>query len=427
MAKQDPYAALRIREFNVFLLMRFALVFAWSMQFVLIEWQVYALTKDPLYIGIIGLMEIIPALGMALFAGHIVDQKEKRSLLATCIALFSIISFGLFWITSPRVFNTWSTNQILYAIYGFVFFGGLLRSFFGPTIFSLVALIVPKKIYPNAATWNSSTWQMARVLGVTFAGFSISWLGTDDQSGVHWSLCIVFVLVLFSLVVLYRIKKKPILNPNIGEPVLQSLKQGVSFVFKTKAILVALTLDMISVLFGGAIALAAVFATDILQVGSEGFGILVAAPNIGSFLTMLVTAYIPIVKKAGLKLLVAVFGFGLSIIVFGLSSVFWISVMALFLSGVFDGVSMVIRQTILQLKTPDHMRGRVSSVNSMFVGSSNELGAFESGLTAKLMGTVRAVVFGGTMTLITVITTALASPSFRRLDLTDDMQDQETK
>jgi MFS family permease len=260
---------------------------------------------------------------------------------------------------------------------------------------------------------------MARVLGVTFAGFSISWIG------VHWSLCIIFGLVLFSLLVLFQIEKKPILNPKIGEPVMQSLKEGVNFVFKSKAILGALTLDMISVLFGGAIALAAVFATDILNVGPEGFGILVAAPNIGSFLTMLVTAYIPIVKKAGIKLLIAVFGFGLSIIAFGLSSVFWVSVMALFFSGVFDGVSMVIRQTILQLKTPDHMRGRVSSVNSMFVGSSNELGAFESGLTAKLMGAATAVVFGGTMTLITVITTAMVSPSFRTLDLTEDVEEHE--
>lgn len=425
MPKKDPYAALRYREFNLFILVRFALVFAWSMQFIIIEWQVYALTKDPLYIGLIGLMEIIPALGMALFAGHIVDQKEKRNLLALCIILFSLISFGLFWITSPSVFETWSTKQILYCIYALVFFGGLLRSFFGPTIFSLVALIVPKKIYPNAATWNSSTWQMARVLGVTFAGFSIGWLGENEQMGVHWSLCIVFGLVMFSLTVLYQIKRKPILNPNIGESVTKSLKQGVSFVFKTKAILGALTLDMISVLFGGAIALAAVFATDILKVGPEGFGILVAAPNIGSFLTMLVTAYIPIVKKAGIKLLVAVFGFGLSIIAFGVSTVFWLSVAALFFSGVFDGVSMVIRQTILQLKTPDHMRGRVSSVNSMFVGSSNELGAFESGLTAKLMGTVTAVVFGGTMTLITVITTAMVSPSFRRLDLSADLEEHE--
>lgn len=419
MAKTDPYAALRFKEFNIFLLVRFVLVFGWSMQFIVIEWEVYSLTKDPLSLGVIGLMEIIPAFTMALFAGHIVDQKEKRNLLALCIAAFSLISLGLFLLTWPVVVANWSTKTILYSVYALVFFGGFLRSFFGPTIFSLIALIVPKKVYPNAATWNSSTWQMASVLGPAFGGFSIGWMG------VHWSLCIIFGLVLLSLIILLQIKRKPILNPKIGEPIVESLKEGVRFVFKTKAILGAMTLDMIAVLFGGAIALLPVFAQDILKVGSEGFGILRAAPAVGAFITLMITAYIPISKNAGLKLLVAVFGFGLSIIVFGLSSIFWISVIALFFSGVTDGVSMVVRQTILQIKTPDHMRGRVSSVNSMFVGSSNELGAFESGLTAKLFGTVNAVVFGGTMTLITVLTTGIVSPSFRKLDLTKDIEEHQ--
>jgi MFS family permease len=419
MSKRDPYAALRFKEFNLFLMLRFILVFGWSMQFIIIEWQVYSLTKNPLSLGIIGLMEIIPAFSMALFAGHIVDQNEKRNLLLKCIGLFSLISLGLFLITDPSVEKGWSTTTTLYAIYCFVFIGGLLRAFFGPTIFSLVALIVPKKVYPNAATWNSSTWQMASVLGPAFAGFTINWLG------VHWSLCIVFGLVILSLVLLFGISKKPVLNPKIGEPVAQSLKEGLRFVFKTKAILGAISLDMIAVLFGGAVALLPVFAQDILKVGSEGFGMLRAAPAVGAFMTMLVTAYIPISKHAGLKLLVAIFGFGISIVVFGLSSIFWISLVALFFSGVTDGVSMVIRQTILQLKTPDHMRGRVSSVNSMFVGSSNELGAFESGVTAKLMGTVTAVVFGGAMTLITVITTGIVSPTFRKLDLQKDLEAHE--
>ena len=185
MAKRDPYAALRIKEFNIFLALRFVLVFAWSMQFIVVEWQVYSLTTDPLSLGLIGLMEIIPALGMALFAGHIVDQKEKRNLFLWIISLFSLISLGLFFISGDSI--TWSTNTILYAIYAFVFFGGLLRSFFGPTIFSLIALIVPKKVYPNAATWSSSTWQMASILGPAVAGFTINWIG------IHWSLCIVFM------------------------------------------------------------------------------------------------------------------------------------------------------------------------------------------------------------------------------------------
>lgn len=367
------------------------------MQFIIIEWQVYDITRDPLSLGIIGLMEIIPAVSMALFAGHIVDQREKRNLLATCIALFSLISLGLFILTWPEVVEDWSRNTVLYSIYGLVFFGGFLRSFFGPTIFSLVALIVPKRLYPNAATWSSSTWQVATVVGPAFGGFSILWIG------VHWSLCIVFSMVMLSLFFVFMIKKKPILNPKIGEPVFQSLKQGIKFVFNTKAIFGAITLDMVSVLFGGAVALLPIYAQDILKVGPQGFGALRAAPAIGASITMLATAYLPISRKAGMKLLAAIFGFGICIIVFGVSTVFWISMVALFFSGVTDGVSMVIRQTILQLKTPDHMRGRVASVNSIFVGSSNELGAFESGLTAKLMGTVTAVVFGGTMTLLTVL------------------------
>lgn len=419
MNKRDPYASLRIKEFNIFLAVRFVLVFAWSMQFIIVEWEVYTLTKNPLSLGIIGLMEVIPAVSMALFAGHIVDQKEKRNLLALCIGAFSLISFGLFFLTLPDFVSKTSEKTVLYGIYALVFFGGFLRSFFGPTIFSLIALIVPKKLYPNAATWSSSTWQIATVLGPAFAGFSIHWMG------VHWSLCIVFSLVLISLILVFFIKRKPILNPKIGEPIFQSLKEGIEFVYKTKAILGAITLDMISVLFGGAIALLPIYAQDILKVGPEGFGALRAAPAIGAALTMLTTAYIPISKNAGMKLLIAIFGFGVSIIIFGVSTTFWISILALFFSGVTDGVSMVIRQTILQLKTPDNMRGRVASVNSMFVGSSNELGAFESGLTAKLMGTVTAVVFGGTMTLITVITTGVVLPSFRRLDLTKDLEEHE--
>lgn len=415
----DPYAALRFKEFNIFLSVRFAMVFAWSMQFIVIEWQVYTMTKDPLSLGIIGLMEVIPAVGMALFAGHIVDQKEKRNLLIKCILGFSVISLGLFLLSWPGLENEWETKSILYGIYALVFLGGLVRAFLGPTIFSLIALLVPKKIYPNAATWSSSTWQMASVLGPALAGFSISIIG------VHWSMCVIVGFSILALLLLFQIDKKPILNPKIGEPVFESLKEGLNFVFKTKAVFGALTLDMIAVLFGGAVALLPIFAQDILQVGSEGFGILRAAPAVGAAITMLGATRFPLHKKAGKKLLWAVAVFGVCIIVFGLSTYFWLSVVALFLSGAVDGVSMIIRQTILQLKTPDNMRGRVASVNSMFVGSSNELGAFESGVTAKFMGAVTAVVFGGTMTLLTVGITAFVSPTFRRLDLSKDVEEHE--
>lgn len=417
MAKNDPYEALRFREFKFFLLMRFALVFAWSMQFVIIEWEVYSITKDPLSLGIIGLMEIIPAISMALFAGHITDQSEKKRLLAKCLIAFSGISLGLFLITMPDITKNYAPKTILYCIYVFVFFGGLIRAFITPSVFSLLGQLIPKKVYPNASTWSSSVWQIAAVTGPALSGIAIRYLG------VHWSLCFVLLCTVLALLLLTGIEKKPILNTKIGEPIFQSLKEGVRFVFNNKTILNAITLDMIAVLFGGAVALLPIFAQDILKVGSEGFGILRAAPAVGSFLTMILAAYIPLNKNAGMKLLVAIFLFGVCMIVFGLSVYFWVSVAALFLSGVFDGVSVVIRQTILQLETPDHMRGRVASVNSIFVGSSNELGAFESGLTAKLMGTVPAVVFGGTMTILTVTATGLLSPSFRKLDINKKIED----
>ncbi|WP_031428183.1 MFS transporter [Flavimarina sp. Hel_I_48] len=421
MTKNDPYAALRYKEFNIFLIIRFAMVFAWSMQFVVIEWEVYSITKNPLSLGIIGLMEVIPAVSLALFAGHIVDQKEKKGLLLKCILGFSVISVGLFLLTWQVIVEDLSTQLTLYLIYFLVFLGGIVRAFLGPTIFSLFSLIIPKKVYPNAATWSSSVWQMGAVVGPAVAGFSI------DGIGVHWSMLLIFGFSIIALTALSFIPKKPILNPKIGENVFESLKEGIRFVRKTKVVLSALTLDMIAVLFGGAVALLPIYAQDILKVGPEGFGILRAAPAVGALLIMFTSAYFPLNKNAGWKLLGAIFGFGVCVIVFGVSTIFWISVFALFMSGVTDGVSMIIRQTILQLKTPDHMRGRVASVNSMFVGSSNELGVFESGLTAKLFGTVTAVVFGGSMTLITVVITGLASPKFRKLDLRKDLEELEAQ
>jgi MFS family permease len=406
----DPYAALRIKEFNLFLIIRFALVFAWAMQFIVIEWEVYRITKDPLSLGIIGLMEIIPALGIALFAGHFVDKWEKRNLLIKCLIGFALISFGLVYLTWEATSTYLTSNTILIGIYALVFVGGLLRAFIGPTVFSLLSLIVPKNMYGNASTWSTTAWQMGSVTGPALGGFAILWFGVSS------ALFIVLVSVLIAFAVLLGIGRKPIMNKKVDESIFDSLKEGVKFVFKTREILGALTLDMVAVLFGGAVALLPIFATDILEVGPKGFGFLRAAPAIGSFITLLIITYFPIYKKAGVKLLLSIAGFGLSIILFGYSEWFILSFVALFLSGVTDGISVVIRQTILQLYTPDDMRGRVSSVNSMFVGSSNELGAFESGLTAKLFGPVKAVIGGGIITLLVVGYTALKFPKLRKLE-----------
>lgn len=416
MSKLDPYAALKIKEFNIFLFVRFLLIFGWSMQFIVIEWQVYSLTNDKLSLGIIGACEFVPAFFMAPFAGHIVDRKEKRNLFAILILFFLFISFAMFWLTSKQITTSWNINSIVLGIYSLVFFGGILRAFFGPTIFSLVALLVPKKIYPNAATWSSSTWKAASVTGALVGGFLVAYIG------VHKTLQIIFLLIIISLLFVFLIKKKPILNKKINESIKESLQVGLRFVFNDKVVLGALSLDMIAVLFGGAVAIFAVFAKDVLNAGPQGFGILNASLSLGSILTMLATTYLPITKNTGKKLLIAVFGFGLAMIVFGLSKIFILSVIALFIAGIFDGISMVIRQTILQLKTPDEMRGRVGAVNSMFVGSSNELGALESGIAAKILGAPLAVALGGTLTLITALTIGFKNASLRKLDLTKDIE-----
>jgi MFS family permease len=417
MTKKDPFSALRIPEFRWFILMRLAIVLAWSMQFVLIEWEVYRITKNPWSLGLIGLMEVIPAIIMALFAGHIVDQSEKRNMLLKCFAGTATISILFCYLVHPETATTIGKQPFLYAIYVLVFLGGIIRAFIIPSVFSLLGLIVPKTQFTNAATWSSSSWQVSAVIGPALAGFLIGGIGVFN------SMIFVTISIILGIFMLLQISKKPILNKKIGEPVTESLKAGIRFVFQNKIILNALSLDMFAVLFGGAVALLPIFAQDILQVGSEGFGILRAAPAIGGLLTMLASTMFSIEKNTGKKLLLAVFGFGISIIVFGLSQNFWISVIALFLSGVTDGFSVVIRSTILQIYTPDDMRGRVSSVNSIFVGSSNELGAFESGLTSKLFGVVNAVVFGGIMTLLVVGTTAVASPKFRDLALRQAQDD----
>ncbi|MBI1287841.1 MAG: MFS transporter [Flavobacteriales bacterium] len=413
MSKKDPYAALRFPQFRIFMALRFGLVLAWAMQFVVVEWEVYRLTKDPLSLGFIGLMEVMPAMSLALYAGHIVDRSEKRNLLVKGLLAFLSISSGLFLLTWPWFAEHFQTQTLIWGIYGLVFLGGFVRSFIGPTIFSLFSLLVPKEVYPNGATWSSMAWQSGAVAGPAIGGLAIGFMG------VHWSMLIIVGIVLISLLLLLRIPPQDVKNKDSKEPVGHSLKEGIRFVFRTKEILGAITLDMFAVLFGGAVALLPVFAQDILKVGSVGFGFLRAAPAVGSFLIMLVVAYFPLNRNAGKKLLAAIFGFGACIIVFGLSEIYWVSLLALFLSGVTDGVSVVVRQTILQLYTPDHMRGRVASVNSMFVGSSNELGAFESGLTARLFGTVNAVVLGGTITLLTVIGTGVLIPSLRNLDFNE--------
>jgi MFS family permease len=348
---------------------------------------------------------------LAPFAGHLVDKLEKRKIMLLCIVAYIILGMGLFLLTWDKAVAGIPTNWVLNLIYILVFSGGIVRAFVSPSNFSLMALIVPRPLYTNASTWSSSSWQIGAMAGPALGGVFIHMLG------VHWAMLLVVGVFFAPLYSMIKIKPKPILYKSQGESFFEGLTKGMKFVWNTKVVLNAMALDMFAVLFGGAVALLPAFATDVLHVGSLEFGFLRAAVAVGSLITMFILAYKPLVYKPGIKLLFAVFGFGLCIIVFGLSTNFYLSLGALLVSGMLDGISVVIRQTILQLKTPDDMRGRVSAVSSMFIGSSNELGAFESGSAARLMGLVPSVVFGGCVTLGVVITTYIISPAMRKLEL----------
>ncbi|MEO7176556.1 MAG: MFS transporter [Saprospiraceae bacterium] len=410
-SKTDPFQALRNLEFRFYVALRFFVTMGINMQAVIVGWKVYDLTKSELALGLIGLAEVLPALGLALPAGHLVDKSNKRNLLLCCIVGYFCIGVSLLLLTLQSSGDLISTTHTVNLIYLLMFTGGVLRAFSGPASFSLLSQIVPREAYANAATWSSSGWQFGAVIGPALGGFLYAW------GGAQMAFATVIILQFIGIICLLQIKSKPIQNTAKGIPIWQSLTEGMRFVFGNKVILSTLSLDLFAVLFGGAVALLPVFADQILKVGPQGLGILRAAPAAGAAITLVTLAYIPIKTKPGLKLLGAVFGFGLCIIGFGLSKSFFLSVILLFASGALDSVSVVLRSTILQLMTPDNMRGRVAAVNSMFIGSSNELGAFESGVTAKLMGTVTAVVFGGFMTIVIVIGVFFKSSAVRNLDL----------
>ncbi|MES2457177.1 MAG: MFS transporter [Bacteroidota bacterium] len=408
--KPDPFAALRFREFRSYLGMRFFFTFAYQMQAVIIGFHIYHLTKDPLALGFVGLCEAIPAITVALYGGYVADKSEKRGLLLKIFSGVFLCTLIMLIVTTPQMHSYVPTSYIIPIMYLMIFGIGIARGFFSPAVFSLMAQIIPKKLYPNSSTWNSSSWQAASILGPAAGGLIYGYYGIT----VTYYVIITFVFI--SLVCIFFLKSHP---PTFipKESIVKSLTAGVAFVFKTKMMLWAMSLDLFSVFFGGAVALLPVFANDILKVGPEGLGIMRGAASLGSVLTMLSMTVFSPMNKPWRNLLIAVTGFGTSIICYGLSTNFYLTLFFLFAEGAFDSVSVIIRSTIMQLLTPDEMRGRVSAVNSMFIGSSNEIGAFESGLTAKLMRTVPAVVFGGTMTILVAGVTYLKTKGLMKLSL----------
>lgn len=409
--KNDPYIALRNKEFRFYVLARFLITVSLTMQAVIIGYEIYELTNSKLLLGFIGLTEAIPAIGNALYGGYVADKSDKRTMLMLYVSLYTLMCVWLLYFTHTSTVELIGKQNVVIAIFIIIFLTGIARSFSGPASFGLVTQIVPRELLQSAITWSSSSWQLGAVLGPALGGMLLG------QMGITATFSVILILLMIAIFSIKQIGKKPIQYIPKGETVFESTLQGLRFVFHNKVILSCISLDLFAVLFGGAIALLPVYAKDILHVGAEGLGFLRASQAIGAIFMLIILAYFPIKKNAGIILLVAVFGFGIFIILFGISKLFWFSMFCLMMSGALDGISVSIRHTIVQLSTPDEMRGRVSAVNSMFIGSSNEIGEFESGATAAVMGTVPAVIFGGCMTCLVVIVTYFISPSIRKMEL----------
>jgi MFS family permease len=411
----DKNPVLRNKEFIAYMALRFGLFFALNMQSTTIFYWVYQITNNKLSLGMVGLAEVIPAIGCSLFAGHFVDLSEKRKMVLTSVISYIALGVSLFILTTPFSYATLGHDLTLGLIYTLVFVGGVIRSFMGPSLFALFGLVVSdRKLYANGSSWSSMALQLGGVMGPLAAGVMIAIDGV-----VTGMLAVTVVQILLLIPILY-IKTKPLVKKEQKEPILKSLTQGIHFVLKTPELLGAQLLDMFSVLFGGAIALLPVYQKEILHVDEVGFGLLRSAPGVGALITLGLLAFMPLKTNPGRKLFLAVTGFALSIIIFGISTNFYLSMFMLLLSGMFDAVSVVVRGTILQLVTPDHMRGRVASVNTIFISSSNELGDFESGVMAHWLGTVRAVVTGGCLTLGVIAITFFSAPQLSKFSFDDD-------
>jgi MFS family permease len=406
LPRHDPYAALRVLNFRWFVASLMAMTVATQIQAVVVAWQIYELTHDPLSLGLIGLAEAVPFIGVALFAGHVADRASRvRISLIALAALFACSVALLGFTLAPGIISP----RRVWPIYLVIFLSGIARSFLQPARSALGAELVPRELYPNAVTWRSSTWQFATVVGPAVGGLVYGFGSASAAYALDAAIMAISVLALAAM------RHSPPATAPSEESFVESLTTGIRFVRRQPIVLGALSLDLFSVLFGGAVALLPIFAAEILHVGPEGLGVLRAAPAVGAVTMSVLLAHLPPLRQAGRTLLYSVALFGLCMIGFGLSRNFLLSIALLGASGMADTVSVVIRSTLLQVLTPGHLLGRVSAVNAIFIGSSNEIGAFESGTAARLIGTVPAVVLGGMATLVVVAVTAVKVPSLRRL------------
>lgn len=415
--RHDPYAALRVPAFRWFIISLMALTVGVQVQGIAVSWQLYQATGDPLALGLAGLAEVVPFLALSLPAGHWADSHDRRRLALLGIAVLVACAVLLFGMSlalhgtagGAQVGSTrWSSPMLIYLVLAIT---GVSRAVLQPARQALGTMIIPASLFPNAVTWRSSTWQFASVLGPAVGGLLFAFAGPVPTYGVTVAL-LVLSLVTMGLVEVAPREPARAVKPT---PDRAAILEGVRFVLKDRLVLAALSLDLFAVLFGGATALLPVFTKTVLHASPQWLGYLRAAPAVGAVLMAVLIAHQPPMERAGRTLLMAVAAWGASVIGFALSRDVWLSCLLLAMGGALDSISVVVRSTLLQSRTPPHLMGRVMAVNSVFIGSANEIGAFESGLTARLFGPINSVLFGGVATIAVVLVMAIRSPTLRRL------------
>lgn len=406
----SPYAAVKIPDFRLLLAGRLLVTLSVQIQILAVGWQMYELTKNPLYLGFLGLSEAIPALSVALYAGHVADVVDRRHIIMWASAL---LSFCMFALCGGSYFLPGDVDLLVGTLFAVVAISGFGRGFYGAAIFGMISQVVPRELYGNAAAWNTANWQSSAVLGPIIGGFIYLRCGPVETYGLCGGLLVAGILCFLCI----KSKSDHVINKDVS--VIENIKEGLRFVFSNEVIWGSMAVDLFAVLFGGAVALLPIFVGEVFKMGPEALGFLRAAPPVGALLTAALFTHRPLNINAGKIFLCSVAGFGVCMIAFGLSTNYYVSFALLAISGALDGISVLLRSTIYQLLTPDNMKGRFAAVNNMFIGSSNEIGSFESGVAAKIMGLVPSVVFGGCMTLLVVITTIMKAPNLWKLHMQD--------
>ncbi len=416
LLKSESLEIFKIKEFRLFLLVRLFLTLAIQMQFSTIYLQIYyEHSKEEIYLGLIGLTEAIPFIITSFFSGHVADVIHKKRIMLISTSLLLLGALFLYFNSEP-MFNLFK-HMGMAALFAIVFAFGIIRAFLGAVTNPFMSQIVPRKYYTHSATWNSTFWHTGAILGPVLAGLVY---GFHNTLNANWCHLMETIFFLFALFFIWQIKNDGAPQKREKEEsIFDSMKLGLKFVFNKKMVLSAISLDLFAVLFGGAVALIPAFTDKVLHLGPEAYGLLRTSPAIGAIFSALIMAAYPPAKKAGVALLWSVIAFGVFTILFAISTNYWLACAMLFMTGAFDNVSVVVRHSILQLMTPDNMRGRVSAINNIFIGSSNEIGAFESGFAAKLMGLVPSIIFGGCMTIFVVLGIDRINPKLRKLDINE--------